>query len=133
MYRIVWYLYAVMLIFYLGCMSKHITLHKCIVLLPRTNEVWGGVMFLHLSVILFTLATEAGGTYSTGMHTCFHVVFKKCSESENFATQCEYHVRTISSTSEQQRGFHPFFCRCNIGYHLVVMIISGVMYRNVSR
>ena len=27
-------------------------------------------MFLHLSVILFTVATEAGGTHPTGMHTC---------------------------------------------------------------
>ena len=39
-------------------------------LLPPANEVWGKVMFLHLFVILFTVATEAGGTHPTGMHTC---------------------------------------------------------------
>ena len=37
--------------------------------LPPANEVWGKV-FLHLSVILFTVATEAGGTHHTGIHTC---------------------------------------------------------------
>ena len=30
-------------------------------------------MFLHLFVILFTVATEAGGTHPTGMHTCFYI------------------------------------------------------------
>ena len=28
-------------------------------------------MFLHLFVILLTVATEAGGTHPTGMHTCY--------------------------------------------------------------
>ena len=65
-------------------------------LLPPANEVWGKVIFLHLSVILFTrgvypsmqwvgwrtppgqtppgrTATETGGTrvpHPTGMHSC---------------------------------------------------------------
>ena len=43
--------------------------HIIDLLLPPANEVWGKVMFLHLSVILFTVATEAGGTHPTGMHT----------------------------------------------------------------
>ena len=43
--------------------------------LHPANEVWGKVMFLHLSVILFTVATEAGGTHPTGMHTCFSSIF----------------------------------------------------------
>ena len=37
--------------------------------LPPANEFWGKVMFLHLFVILFTVATKAGGTHPTGMHT----------------------------------------------------------------
>ena len=49
-------------------------------LIPPANEVWGKVMFIHRSVILFTggctpppeMATEAGGTHPTGMHSCFH-------------------------------------------------------------
>ena len=32
-------------------------------------------MFLHLFVILFTVATEAGGTHPTGMHTCVEYTF----------------------------------------------------------
>ena len=32
-------------------------------------------MFLHLFVILFTVATEAGGTHPTGMHTCYGLIF----------------------------------------------------------
>ena len=66
--------------------------------LPSANEVWGKVMFLHLSVILFgggvypsmngaggscpggclpppptptQTAFEAGGTHPTGMHSCW--------------------------------------------------------------
>ena len=48
-------------------------------LLPPANEVWSKVMFIHRSVILFTgggvyplpeMATEAGGTHPTGMHSC---------------------------------------------------------------
>ena len=61
--------------------------------LPLANEVWGKVIFLHLSVILSTggaggpahtgsapggvgwrhlpgTATAAGGTHPTGMHSC---------------------------------------------------------------
>ena len=34
-------------------------------------------MFLHLFVILFTVATEAGGTHPTGMHTCFNLCVVK--------------------------------------------------------
>ena len=30
-------------------------------------------MFLHLFVILFTVATEVGGTHPTGMHTCVQI------------------------------------------------------------
>ena len=46
-------------------------LHEQILFLPPANEVWGKVMFLHLSVILFTVATEASRMHPTGMHTCF--------------------------------------------------------------
>ena len=57
--------------------------------LPPANEVWGKVIFLHLSVILFTgggcllpggclvetppgTATAAGGTHPAGMHSCLY-------------------------------------------------------------
>ena len=43
--------------------------------LSPANEVWGKVMFLHLSVILFTVATKAGGTHPTRMHSCYIIIF----------------------------------------------------------
>ena len=52
--------------------------------LPLTNEVWGKVMFLHLSGRHSPLgrhprqtATAADGTHSTGMHSCMFITAKK--------------------------------------------------------
>ena len=67
--------------------------------LPLANEVWGKVMFLHLSVShsvhgkgylplglrgvhptghthppMVELAIEADGTHPTGMHSCFYII-----------------------------------------------------------
>ena len=65
-------------------------------LLPPANEVWGKVIFLHLSVILFTVGVclsacwdttppgaehagrygqRAGGTHPTGMQSCSISIF----------------------------------------------------------
>ena len=60
-------------------------------LLPLANEVWGKVIVLHLSVshsvqgcgvhprqtlpALPEMATEAGSTHPTGMHSCFRINF----------------------------------------------------------
>ena len=68
---------------------RTVNIHKpsSSLLLP-TNEVWGKVMFLHLSVILFTggslcpggisvretpIGYRAGSTHPTGMHSCLYL------------------------------------------------------------
>ena len=63
------------------------TLLMMYLFLPPANEVWGKVMSLQLSLILFTggggvhpppeMSTEAGGTNPTGMHSCIvmHTLF----------------------------------------------------------
>ena len=85
-------------------------------------------MFLHLFVILFTVATEAGGTHPTGMHTCnilnlchSHINVYKTTENLNF---------NLRRAHQMQLGHRPVLS-CPVALTLSDTLFFAISTKNI--